>query len=401
MSGTVSNYPTARAAIISGREVGRLYMLWGDPYLCGRLVSALRARLFPAGDSEDLDLLRLDGSAHGPGEILVAARTASFLAARRMVLVEGVRAFRAGGNRGNRGDAPAADGDADLPGESSDAGGDGLTGVGAGTGAGAEATGWERLITGIPASACVVLRLDAAPDARLRLTKRAAAEGVLVDCSTAGRDGASLAGQIVRETAAQLGLKLDWRVQSLLVATVGTDCGQLVSELEKLRLFRGKEPITEADVLLLCPRTAEADIWQILDAVVEDRAADAARLVRAALERGESPIALIASLASQIRMMARARERSGAGVPLKSLASALGANRYWVEQSHRRSLAFSLAALYWALRDLARLDLAIKTGAIDGATGIESLVLALCAARRAETQKTRGTDPPRKSPNIS
>jgi DNA polymerase-3 subunit delta len=304
-----------------------------------------------------------------------------------MVLVEGVRAFRASG-RGSRGETGE---DLDAAAVSSDASG---RGAATGSGGAAEASDWERLVAGIRSSACVVLRLDGPPDARLRLTKKAAGAGTLADCTTAGRDGASLAGQVLREAAAEMGIKLDWRVQSLLVATIGSDCGQLVSELEKLSLFRGKESITEADVLLLCPRTAEADIWQVLDAIVENRAADAARLVRAGLERGESPVALIASLASQVRMMARSSERAGAGIPLKNLAATLGANRYWVEQSYRRSRAFSLETLYWALCELARLDLAIKTGAVDGATGVESLVLALCAARRAQTQKTRGAGPP-------
>ncbi|MDP2873088.1 MAG: DNA polymerase III subunit delta [Bacillota bacterium] len=385
-------YQATKAALASGREVGRLYVLWGDGYLCGRLISSLRARLFPAGSIEDLDLLRLDGTAHGPAEMLVAARTAPFLAPRRMVIVERVRAFRA---RGRTGDAAAG---ADLAENATDdpVGSGGSSGSG-GSGGGDEAAGWERLLTGIPASACVVLRPDAPPDARLRLTKLAAEKGVLADCSTTGRDGASLAGQVLREAAAGMGCKLDWRVQSLLVATVGTDCGQLVGELEKLRLYRGNEPITEADVLLLCPRTAEADIWQMLDAVVTSRAGEAARLVRAALERGENPVALIASLASQIRMMARASERTAAGVSPGTLATVLGANRYWVDQSLRRSRAFSLAALYWSLRELARLDLAIKTGAVDGEIGVESFVLALCAVRGAETQKARGANPPRGS----
>lgn len=412
-----SNYVTVKSRLAAGREVGRLYILWGDQYLCARLVSAMRARLFPAGSFEDLDLLRLDGLVHGPLEVLAAARMAPFVAKRRMIIVERVRALRpkpraaAGGAASAAGEAAMAGGGGTARDPAPGAGSIGAGSIGAGSGPAdgpAEPDGfddgggrvdaaadWERFLTGVPASACVVLRLDAPPDARLRLTKMASEHGLLVDCSTQGRDGVSLAGRVLREAAVEMGCKIDWRVQSLLLTTVGTDCGQLVGELEKLWLYRGKEAITEDDVLLLCPRTAEADIWQLLDAVVDDRPGDAARLVRASLGRGENPVALVASLASQIRMMARASERVSAGVSPKMLAAALGANRYWVEQSLRRAGAFSIPSLYRALVELARLDLAIKTGTVDGPVGVESFVLALCAARRAETQKARGPNSPR------
>jgi len=187
VSGSLSSYPAVKAALASGRDIGRLYVVWGDPYLCVRLIAAVRARLFPGGSFEDLDLVRLDASACGPADILAASRTAPFLAPRRMVLVEGVRAFRASG-RGSRGETGE---DLDAAAVSSDASG---RGAATGSGGAAEASDWERLVAGIRSSACVVLRLDGPPDARLRLTKKAAGAGTLADCTTAGRDGASSGG---------------------------------------------------------------------------------------------------------------------------------------------------------------------------------------------------------------
>jgi len=192
-----------------------------------------------------------------------------------------------------------------------------------------------------------------------------------------------MATEIIRDTAEALGLNVDYRSISLLLATVGTDCGQLVQELEKLSLYCAGRKVSDRDILLMCPRTAEADIWQLLDAVDAANAGEALRVVRASLGRGESAVALVASLASQVRMMARARERVASGVQPGALPGVLGANKFWVDQSLRRARRFSLAALYRCLRELARVDLAIKTGQREPDGAIEAFVLAMCAARQS------------------
>lgn len=393
--GKYLSYGVASARIKAGK-IARLYLLWGDDYLCGRVKRLLRETLF-RGAGEEFDLSRVDATAYGPGELLGLVRTAPFLASRRLVIAERVRAFKpapSGGATSAPGAASGSDQAASIepgPTAGADAGPGNRAPPSAGPPAetggqgapqgGKPGEGWERLITGIPETSCLVLSLEGPPDARLRLTKLAGAHGEAVDCDTAGRAGATLAGQALRERAEQLGCRLGWRERSLLLNTVGADCGRLVAELEKIAIYCDGRPPSEQDILLLSARTAEGDIWQLLDAVDGRRADLAVRIVRAALAGGESPVALVASLASQVRMMARTREQVAAGVKPEELAAALGANRYWVEQSFRRARGFSLAALYDAVCELADLDLAIKTGAVDGAVGVEYFVLGLCAAR--------------------
>jgi len=329
-----------------------------------------------------------DGIVQSPMELLGVVRTVPFMAPRRMVVVDRVRAFRRASRTGATGaagpaaseGAPAGGAEPGLRG-SGDAGSSETQGAQGDSAVDGGGEGWESLITGVPDTACLVLCLEAPPDARLRLTRLASEKGQLVDCDSSGRGGATLAGRAVRERAAELGVRLGWRELSLLLATVGTDCGRLVAELEKIALYCGDRPPSQKDILLLCARTAEGDIWQLLDAVEEMRAGDAVHITRAALARGESPVALVASLASQVRMMARALERVQSGVKPGELATALGANRYWVEQSLRRARRFSLDALYGAICELAHLDRAIKTGGVDAAAGVEGFVLGLCAAR--------------------
>lgn len=359
------SYQGARSAIEAGR-LARLYVMWGDPYLVGRLVDMLKSRLISPG-AEDFDYARLDGATTPPLDVMAAVRAAPFVSQRRVVVLDRVKCLKGRGRAQSTAEddgveeAPVASGDAD----------------------------WEHALADPPQSSCLVAITEGPPDARLRLTKAIEPRSQFVECQASGRDGQALAADVVRETVGELKLRMDWRAQNLLVSTVGTDCGQLVRELEKIKLWAGGRQVGERDVLLLSPRTAQADIWQLLDAVEAGDAGEAHRIVRASLARGESPVALIASMASQIRIMARAKERTDAGVPLRALPGVLGANKFWVEQSLRRARLFSQAALYKSLRELARIDLGIKTGALDAEAAVEAFVLALLVARGGAGQSKR------------
>jgi|GEM_PF-1637035 len=385
-----SRYLTYRGALssIESGRLARLYVLWGDAYLVGRVVDALRRKT--VAGTEALDLARIDAATVSPSEVAAAVRTASFFGGRRLILIERPRFLRPRAGRGAAGSASSSEtaSPADQAGDDGPA--DGAADQATATAAEAPGGDWDRALANIPASSVVVLLADGPPDSRLRLTKALAAYGGFVECQATGRDAHALAGEIVRQIAGELGLRMDWRAQGLLITTVGSDCGRLVQELHKLRLYSETGQVTERDIMLLCPRTAEADIWQLLDAVEKGDSGEAVRIVRAALSRGESPVALIASLASQIRIMARARERTLVGISPRALPEVLGANRFWVEQSLRRAQYFSLEALYRSIRELARLDVAIKTGALDGGPAVETYVLGLAAARTRD----RAASPP-------
>lgn len=375
-----AGYQSARSAIAAGRT-SRLYVMWGDPYLTSRLVDMLRERMVAPG-AGDFDFAVVDAATTSPADLVPAIRSAPFVSPRRLVVLERVKAFKA------RGRAQASESDeADETGQ-----GD------VDPASPADETSWDYVFSDPPVTSCVVAITDGPPDARLRLTKAVLKRSQFVDCAVSGRDAQALASEVVRETVKDLRLKMGWRQQGLLVSTAGTDFGQLVRELEKIQLYCGDRVVTDEDVLLLAPRTAQADIWQLLDAIEAGKPGEAHRIVKAALARGESPVVLVASLASQVRIMARARERTEAGVPANALPGVLGANRFWVEQSLRRARLFDLNALYRSIRELARIDLGIKTGMVDPEAAVESFVLALCAARgggvpASGNEKGRGTWP--------
>jgi DNA polymerase-3 subunit delta len=153
---------------------------------------------------------------------------------------------------------------------------------------------------------CHLLLVNAGkPDARLRTTK---ALQKLVKAGEAKEQSFQLpaiwdgAGQIelVHRTARELGLTLEHSAAEALSEAIGSDSARLASELEKLALYVGAQPITAAAVEALVGSHA-TNALQVGDALLAGKPAEAVALVDALLVANEPALRIVATLCGQIR----------------------------------------------------------------------------------------------------
>ena len=97
---------------------------------------------------------------------------------------------------------------------------------------------------------------------------------------TWARGGPSEVARWLQDRAVQRGISIDPRAIEALTDLVGANLRTLATELEKLAMYAGPRAITPEDVRLLTPQAREERIFDLVDAVVEGRAADALRLLR-------------------------------------------------------------------------------------------------------------------------
>lgn len=113
------------------------------------------------------------------------------------------------------------------------------------------------------------------------------------------------------------GKKLAPDAAELLVELVGSQMGLLDSELEKLAVAIGtKTSIDAADVDRLVGRSRAADVFRILDAVGEEKPAEALGVLGQLLEEGEDPLAILGPLTYQLRKLATVGRLLGQGYSL-------------------------------------------------------------------------------------
>jgi DNA polymerase-3 subunit delta len=163
----------------------------------------------------------------------------------------------------------------------------------------------EAALPLIPANCHLVLVSSGKPDARLRTTK---ALQKLVKAGEAREQSFQLpavwdgAGQIelVQRTARELGLQLEPAAAEALSEAIGSDSARLASELEKLALYVGAQPITAAAVAALVGSHA-TNALQVGDALLAGKPAEAVALVDALLAANEPALRIVATLCGQIR----------------------------------------------------------------------------------------------------
>lgn len=228
----------------------------------------------------------LNGVALSPSELEAAAMAVPFLAARRLVRVDGFCApFNAprGGARRRRATPEAWP---DLPG----------------------------LLAALPPTTLLVF-LDGKLDRRNDMRDRLAAAGAEAKAFPA-RKGKELA-EWLHTRARAAGLRLTPAAARRLIAEVGDDdMGALASEIGKLRLYAGDAPVDAAIVAALSPRNLQAQVWDLTDAVAAARPAAALRALAALRAGSDDTRRLLTLIAREFRRIIIAQDmiRAGAGL---------------------------------------------------------------------------------------
>lgn len=195
---------------------------------------------------------------------------------------------------------------------------------------------------------------------------------------TWSRGGPSEVARWLQDRAVQRGISMEPRALEALAALVGANLRMLATELEKLAVYARGRAITAEDVRLLTPQAREERIFDLVDAVVEGRAAEALRLLRRMLEDGsETPSHLFALIARQLRMMVRAAELIEARAAPEAIAEATGARGFPLEKLTRQARAAGRGAAEASLRAVETSDHAVKTGRLAEALALELLVVRL------------------------
>lgn len=188
--------------------------------------------------------------------------------------------------------------------------------------------------------------------------------------------GASLDRWIVEQVRARGGDIAPQAVQ-LLSTNVGNDLALLTTEIEKLTLYRGSERIQSADVTRLSPYLAEANIFELVDAIGNRNGRVAVQLLQQSLAEGGDPFYLFSMVARQFRLLLQTRAALDAGTRPEALAETVGMHPFVAQKVARQARSFSLDQLKAIYRHLLDIDVRVKTGQTELVTALDLLVAQL------------------------
>lgn len=251
----------------------------------------------------------------------------------------------------------------------------------------------ERLAESPPTSGILILILDQFPS-NTRLYSAAAKSGMILDCGVSKRKPAEIAAWLTAWATAVYGLRLQKAAADMLVELVGTNPGALDQELQKLSQAGSSKSITPEMVTRSTGTWRTKAVWDILNAALDGRTADALQELDLLFQAGETPLGVLGMMSATLRRYAAAAQqvaRPQAGSPRPSIQQALkeaGVPPFALKNEEARLRRLGRHRAEQLPDWLCELDLAMKGGsATDPRILLERMI---CALSRPELADFRG-----------
>ncbi len=218
---------------------------------------------------------------------------------------------------------------------------------------------WSNGISQIPESTVLVL-VEERIDNNNRLYREIVGKAVV-------RSFALLRDAKLRQWAEKRvkdeGGSISLKAVDLLARLIGNNLWIMAGEISKLVIYAAGRPIEEEDVKDVVSYVQLANVFTMIDAIVEYNARRAQQLLGELLQSGAAPSYLLAMLSRQIRMIVRAKEMARQKKPRAEIQQRLGlTSEYALRKTLEQAGKYSLARLKDIYHKLLEADLAIKTG---------------------------------------
>jgi DNA polymerase-3 subunit delta len=194
-------------------------------------------------------------------------------------------------------------------------------------------------------------------------------------------DRHNLQSWIIRRVG-ERGAAIEPSAAEMLGRLVGPNLRALNNEIEKLVLYlNGERPIRQAEVELLVPYVEEAEQFGLSNAIGQRDARRAYDQLRKELDEGKNPMAILGSIAAQVRALLEVKDLAEQGLSPAEIARSKGwKSDYAAKMRLKEAARFSTARLEQILELLLEFDLAIKTGRMDQLLALDTLIARLCGA---------------------
>jgi DNA polymerase III subunit delta len=311
-----------------------IYLLYGsEEYVKDAALKELVERAVP--ESREMDYSPLDGA--GVDDVMRACETLPMFAPKRLVSFEGCEAYF-GGRKS------------------------------------ADSEKLARYLERIPASACLVLvhRGEQAPQKNPLFNAIGKAGGAAVIFSRLKDE--ELIRWIIQHARMEGGNMSEGAARSLKERT-GNDLNRLIGEIHKLVCYAQGRTIQPGDVEKAASRSLEAGVFPMVDACLRGDIGKAMEMLDTLFRQGESPQAVTGAVAGRLRDILRAKVLLEKGMTRQQVIATLGGSEYATRKAMDESARHSSMQLTRALKRLAEMDFAVKTGRAQQRTGLESAII--------------------------
>lgn len=185
--------------------------------------------------------------------------------------------------------------------------------------------------------------------------------------------------QWIQRYVTQAGGSISPQAVELLARIIGSNLWVMTNEINKLVLFTSGGRIEEEDVKKVVSYAQQANVFAMVDAILEFRLGTAGKLLQQLLQVGMVPAYLLFMLSRQVRLLVRAKELTREGKSETEIQDRLGlASEFVWRKTLEQASRYSLERLKELYLKLLEADLSIKTGKYDSELALNILIAELC-----------------------
>ena len=189
--------------------------------------------------------------------------------------------------------------------------------------------------------------------------------------------------QWVQQRVSAAGGDISSQAVELLTRFVGSNLWAMANEIEKLVLFASGRRIEGEDVRAVVSYAQEANVFAMVDAILEFKSGDAQGLLQNLLQQGAHPAGLLVMLTRQVRIIVQVKELARQGLSRADIQNKLGSTKdFIVRKATEQASKYSLSRLTRLYHQLLDVDLSIKTGRYDGELALNILIAELCQRQK-------------------
>jgi len=169
----------------------------------------------------------------------------------------------------------------------------------------------------------------------------------------------------------------------LLAKLVDGNLWIMANEINKLILFTSGRRIEEGDVNMIVSYAQQANVFAMVDAILEFKTGLAEQLLHQLLQIGASSAYLLVMLSRQVRMIIRVKELRNQRKSEVEIRNKLGlTSEFAWHKTREQAERYPLGRIKEVYHKLLEADLSIKTGKYEGELALNILIAELC--RRAK-----------------
>lgn len=319
---------------IKNKTFKKVYLLYGDePYLKKQYRDRIRESIT---GSDTMNFSYYEGEKLNVREIIEIADTLPFFSEKRLIIVENSGFFK----RSNE----------EL----------------------------AAFVSALP-DYLVLVFVEDAIDERNKLFKAVKKEGYV---SLMKQQTESVLIQWIGKCFKEKGMMIESAAVKLLLDKTGASMVLIKAEIDKVISYCcTRKEVRAADIEAICSTVTVSKIFDMITAIAIKRQQDALKLYYDLLAQKEPPMNILGLMVRQFNGILQAKEALAMGINHYDIAKNMGVAPFIAQKYSSQAANFSIKQLKLALKDLADVEEAVKTGKLDAKMAVELMIIKYSAKK--------------------